>query len=555
VTYVSIGVANGRILKLLAVKRSLMMQLFKAEEETKAEAAKARKNEEQADQTGAFARARANFVSSARTSMSYYMPVKQDDDDENGDGDGDGDGDRGVAKKAAPAGAEDDWDGAEDGEEVPSKLGKRGSVAHNRRKSRQDWAIEDENELDEKVAAMAGGTGGWNADEQALAQAEQDLRDKDTKAKRMLFLQLLGFFRDASYYRYRLRKVDEAIASALARGAPNVAKVFITFETEDAQRAALGALKLGSISALLNTNMAYEDRFRFKNVLAIDEAPEPREVVWTELNTDHMTMVISLLEGVFASVAFILIAYGLMQVVIDVPWLIGLVVGSLNMAVAPVMIAITERERHLTRTSQHCWLLLKLVITRWSMSVILVRRLIPFDETLDILRLETIRNVLLVDAFLKPILQAVDVPGLINHYVRAPFAKSQDKMNRLFLGAPWSLAERYSDMSKSIFIALSFATIYPYAYFICAAANLLSFLSDKYSLFRVWKPAEPEDATLTSFHRSTLAIAFLFHCLYTLWYFADWPFDHLCPTGLVVPDWVIDRLDFELMDNSKELFC
>ena len=27
------------------------------------------------------------------------------------------------------------------------------------------------------------------------------------------------------------------------------------------------------------------------------------------------------------------------------------------------------------------------------------------------------------------------------------------------------------------------------------------------------------------------------------------------PTGLVVPDWVIDRLDFELMDNSKELFC
>jgi hypothetical protein len=57
-------------------------------------------------------------------------------------------------------------------------------------------------------------------------------------------------------------------------------------------------------------------------------------------------------------------------------------------------------------------------------------------------------------------------------------------MNRLFLGARWSLTERYSDMGKSIFIALSFAAVYPYAYWVCALANLLSFASDKYCMFR-----------------------------------------------------------------------
>ena len=524
------------------------MLLFRAEEESKDEARR-KQLDAQKDKGSTMERARKNFLTSVRTSMSYYIPVKQHDDEEDGNDHNDT-----QVPTATEDGGDDGWSGEADVvavEKPVTQREKRGSVKHNRRKSREDWAVEDEDNLNQKVAAMAGGTAAWNADERALAQAEQDLRENNFDAKRFLLFQTLGFFRDASYYRYRLRRVEEALANLRARGTPNVAKVFITFDTEDAQRAALSALKMGSISAMLNTNMPYEDRFRFKNVLAINEAPEPREIVWTELNTDITTVLLSLLEGVVASIMFILVSYGLIQVVFDVPWLVGLVIGILNMAVAPVMIAITDRERHLTLTSQHCWLLLKLVITRWTISVILVRRLIPFNETLDLKRLQTIRDILLVDAFLKPIVQAVDIPGLVDHYIRAPFAKSQDKMNRLFLGAPWSLAERYSDMSKSIFIALSFATIYPYAYFICAAANLLSFLSDKYCLFRVWKPAEPEDATLTAMHRSTLAIAFLFHCIFTLWYFADWPFDSFCPTNHFVPEWVSDRLDFELLDNCK----
>ena len=135
------------------------------------------------------------------------------------------------------------------------------------------------------------------------------------------------------------------------------------------------------------------------------------------------------------------------------------------------------------------------------------------------------------------------------------FSTSQEKMNRLFLGQEWSLAERYSDMSKSIFIALSFAAIYPYAYFNCAMANLFSFLADKYCLFRVWKQQEPENATVTGYHRASLAIAFLAHAVFTLWYFADWPFEDHCRTKMEVPDWVMEGITSNVVDNHVYKEC
>jgi hypothetical protein len=219
------------------------------------------------------------------------------------------------------------------------------------------------------------------------------------------------------------------------------------------------------------------------------------------------------------------------------------------------MIFLTEQERHLTRESEHVWLLAKLVVTRWTISVVLLKFITPFTDTISEHYITTIRNVIVLDTFAKPLIQALDFPGIFDHYILSTFAQTQEKMNRLFLGSSWSLAERYSDMGKSIFMALSFAGIYPYAYFLCAIGNLLSFASDKYCLFRVWKQSEPENATLTSYHRSTLALAFLAHCVFTLWYFSDWPFDDLCARNMQVPHWVADRLDFVLEDYSVYHYC
>jgi hypothetical protein len=44
-------------------------------------------------------------------------------------------------------------------------------------------------------------------------------------------------------------------------------KVFVTFETEQAQRAALAELKVSVLAARMNFDMPREERFRFSNVI------------------------------------------------------------------------------------------------------------------------------------------------------------------------------------------------------------------------------------------------------------------------------------------------
>jgi len=399
----------------------------------------------------------------------------------------------------------------------------------------------------------------WRGREEELAVKEA--AERDTTDTLWMVVQRLGFFQDSKYFRAEMYLIEREIAAEMEKGPAKAAKVFITFETECAQREALRTMKVGLLSAKLNLDMRRRDRFRYSNVLTIEEAPEPRDIMWCELNTTPLQLAMSLLEGVVACTGFILLAYALLLVVQGSPFLVGVMVAVLNMAVAPLMIAIASRERHLTRQSEHVWLLGKLVATRWCISVVLIKSIIPFAETLSAHSIATVRYVVICDAFFKPIIQALDLPGIIDHYVLAAFAPSQEKMNRLFLGARWSLTERYSDMGKSIFVALSFAAIYPFGYWMCAAANLMSFLSDKYCLFRVWRPMEPENAAITSFHRATLSIAFFFHCVFTLWYFSDWPFDDVCAKGdgladgEWVPDWVADNLKFHLQDSRVYKRC
>lgn len=64
-------------------------------------------------------------------------------------------------------------------------------------------------------------------------------------------------------------------------------KVFVVFETEAAQRSCLREMTVGKIPALLNTatNIPEHQRFRQDNILSINEAPEPTDVIWVNLET------------------------------------------------------------------------------------------------------------------------------------------------------------------------------------------------------------------------------------------------------------------------------
>ena len=53
-------------------------------------------------------------------------------------------------------------------------------------------------------------------------------------------------------------------------------------------------------------------------------------------------------------------------------------------------------------------------------------------------------------------------------------------MNSYFLGAPWFPAERYADMTKTLFLSLFWCALYPQGLFITALAYFIGYNLDKY---------------------------------------------------------------------------
>ncbi len=70
------------------------------------------------------------------------------------------------------------------------------------------------------------------------------------------------------------------------------------------------------------------------------------------------------------------------------------------------------------------------------------------------------------------------------------------RFNAAWQGADWTLAERYTDVLKTIFVGLFFLVPLPSGLFITAFAMITTYLVDKYSLFRLWKRPSKIDESL-----------------------------------------------------------
>jgi hypothetical protein len=90
-----------------------------------------------------------------------------------------------------------------------------------------------------------------------------------------------------------------------------------------------------------------------------------------------------------------------------------------------------------------------------------------------------IQSILIADCVTTPVMRILNIYEHVMHRVVAPTKKTQSQMNVLFQGAYWNLAERYTDMIKTLFVGLFFSTIIPSSLFITAATMAVTFLVDR----------------------------------------------------------------------------
>lgn len=107
----------------------------------------------------------------------------------------------------------------------------------------------------------------------------------------------------------------------------------------------------------------------------------------------------------------------------------------------------------------------------------------PFTKTLsqdDGSLLASVYALFITEALTAPVIKYFDILSSIRKHILAPRIKTQLHMNINFKGTRYHLAERYTDMTKVLFVTCFYSVIFPPAYFFGALSLLVYYWIDKF---------------------------------------------------------------------------
>ena len=240
-------------------------------------------------------------------------------------------------------------------------------------------------------------------------------------------------------------------------------------------------------------------------------AHEPSDVIYDFSDHNKMYKYGTWLASYSICVLLMYIAY----LIVDALLVYGGVAGPVaisffNVMLPQVMKYLSMRvEIHFNNASRQSSLLLKLVVVRCINAAVLIYISAPFEETFSQDRIAAVQNTLMADAIMNPLLRFFDPITLMNRYYFSNYAKTQTELNDLFRSQEWTLAERYTDVVKSIFLSMFYTAILPSGFFISSFTIGSTYILDKWSLYRQWRRPPLFDESL-----SVVAYYFL---VITLW--------------------------------------
>jgi hypothetical protein len=359
---------------------------------------------------------------------------------------------------------------------------------------------------------------------------------KDSKEKTRRYIEKMGAFGMLPMAKWvkKLAAANEDIQKAIDTANFVPSKIFITFETEQAQRRCLKALSQGLLTAAFDKGRDKMDAnhiFKGTNVLSVLEAPEPSEVFYEDvqvnfdlrLRQQSRTLLYTFFMVCISVVICKMIAVG------TGPAIAALWITITNIAV-PMVIKhfVLKMEDHVSLNAQQLSLFLKLTFFRWMNTAVVIYLITNFDAFLTVASMKQIQAVLFADAVTTPLIRTLNPSDAINQLIICNYAPTQEKMNSYFLGTPWMAAERYADMTKTLFLCLFYSSLFPAGLFITCAGFGFVYMVDKYSLLRSWRtPAELDD-DITKVSRGHLVFGVYCHAVMTMIFYAEFPFDNVC---------------------------
>jgi len=324
----------------------------------------------------------------------------------------------------------------------------------------------------------------------------------------------------------------------------DVTHIFVTFESEKAQREVLDALKVARLALLLNKTDVHSNNpgflFRDKYLLHVSEPCEPSTIRWRDLNSKFLNR--SFQQLCTYSVTFIII--GIAAFIVracilgEIPFLGPFIITIMNQTVPPFITFLLSFEAHITEGSFQASHYFKLCIFRWVNTVLVMTVVDPFTDTLQKGKLVArVCALYFSEILLIPVLNYMDISGTLNRHFLGPRAANQKQMRMHFQGSEFYLADVYTGMSKILFLCFWYASIFPAAYFLTAFTLMVHYFSYKFAILRTYRVGPKLGSKLASIGRCYIfPVAVLFLFVQADYNWSSFPFDNVCDTSTNVTD-------------------
>eukprot|EP00551_Chaetoceros_affinis_P010403 CAMPEP_0203684632 /NCGR_PEP_ID=MMETSP0090-20130426/48136_1 /ASSEMBLY_ACC=CAM_ASM_001088 /TAXON_ID=426623 /ORGANISM="Chaetoceros affinis, Strain CCMP159" /LENGTH=926 /DNA_ID=CAMNT_0050553809 /DNA_START=252 /DNA_END=3032 /DNA_ORIENTATION=- len=330
-------------------------------------------------------------------------------------------------------------------------------------------------------------------------------------------------------------KIENDVDNILSSN-PNfdISTVFITFETEEMQRVVLDTLTVPKFRF-----MAVDDELKFEGrTLEFKEPDEPSSIRWNDLNASKMTRFVQRV-GTFALSCLIIVAGGyVVSIARTRSFFLSSIVIILINIIAPLLTKIlTNLESHQSQTTFVASSYLKVTAIRWTNTAIVSLVIVPFTDILDKDKLiQSVFTLFTLELIMRPVLQMVDWMGHLKRHIIAPRQPDQRRMNLWFKPAPYSVGERYTDITKLLFFTFVYCTIFPLGFFFAAVCFFVYYWIDKFSILRTWRQGPKINADISLFSTYFLFLTLLGYAFIASFMYSSFPFDDACATDESIPD-------------------
>lgn len=382
-------------------------------------------------------------------------------------------------------------------------------------------------------------------DENALRVAVDDhIRERDLEPKGCFGsflectvfwpLKMIGLIHAAETLLEKVNSLTEEIKEFQKRRY-EVSKVFVTFETEEGQRAAMAALSVRRIDiSMNNVEKAPPCAVFHDRVLRVVQPTEPSAVRFMDQSTTKLYRSVSVFLTFGVTIALISLAAFLEDITRQKwgPQYSGPLVSIFNGIIPLFVHVLMLFERHQTEELFQSSLYLKITIFRWVNTAVVINYITPFTNSLggrstDLL--PSISAILWSETFIVPALRLLDIGGKFQRHVLAPRAMTQEQMNLNFLGTPYNLGERYTDLTKVLFVCFFYSALFPASFWFGFAILLVQYHADKWCLLRIWGYSPSLGNTLAVYSRKYFftgaSLAFIIASAYA---WAQFPYDDVC---------------------------